>query len=142
MTHGLALRAGQNRPSFMGCCWLRFTRRISATPGQSGLQTTSSRLPSSSCLLRRTWYELRRKEIAVVVKIEPEPVGLGILLFGVWVAVAAYLLNIKYIGFASLPISLAGLVLFLHGRGLLRLTRYPIALLLFACPWPAHSLAR
>ena len=71
----------------------------------------------------------------------PTAWGLAPLALGLLVQTGTYLLQIKYVGMWSLPLTLAGGVLLVHGPGLWRIVRFPVLFLLFAGHLPNTLLA-
>ncbi len=81
---------------------------------------------------------LRRDDIRSA-PVQPSVWGLPLLVAGVLLQSASYLLQIKYIGMWSLALTLAGGVLMLFGPQMLRIVRFAIVFSLLANPLP-HSL--
>ena len=81
---------------------------------------------------------LRRDDIRSAT-VQPSIWGLPLLVVGILLQSASYLLQVKYVGMWSLAITLTGGVLMLFGPAMLRIVRFAIVFSLLANPLP-HSL--
>jgi exosortase len=71
--------------------------------------------------------------------VQPSIWGLPLLIVGIFLQSASYLLQVKYVGMWSLALTLTGGVLMLFGPVMLRIVRFAIVFSLLANPLP-HSL--
>ncbi|MCC6484194.1 MAG: exosortase/archaeosortase family protein [Armatimonadetes bacterium] len=69
-------------------------------------------------------------------KPSPSAWGLALLFFGLALETFSYLLGIKWFPMLSLIPVLAGVILALHGRALLKVVAFPVLFLFFAAPLP------
>ena len=81
---------------------------------------------------------LRRDDLRRV-ELRPSSWGLPLLVVGVFLQSASYLLQVQYVGMWSLPLTLAGGVLMIWGVPTFRIIRFALAFSVLANPLP-HSL--
>jgi exosortase len=82
-------------------------------------------------------YVLRRKVTRKHLSPQPSNMGMILLLFGIFVLFAGTLSAELFLSRISLLISIAGLILFLAGRQILRLVLFPLSYLVLMIPLPA-----
>ncbi len=82
----------------------------------------------------------QRSEVARA-QYRPTRWGFALLVAGLIMQTVSYLLQLRYIGMWSLPVTLAGGILLLHGRSLWRVVCFPVCFLLFAAPLPNTLLS-
>ncbi len=72
--------------------------------------------------------------------LEPDKLGVWVILFGVFVEEIGWYLHIRFLAMGSLVPVVAGCILLLAGRKVLKTIWFPVAFLIFASPFPEPLL--
>lgn len=76
------------------------------------------------------------------IKPKPAASGLVFILFGLATMVMGYAVDVRFIPFLSMLITVGGIIVYLYGWPIMRALAFPYAFLFFMVPWPDFLLAR
>ena len=86
------------------------------------------------------WLLWRRWDRLAEVQPRPAALGFAILAFGLLLYWVSARTGVRMIAGITIPIVIAGTVGAVYGTRVLRLTAAPIAILIFAIPFPEHAI--